>query len=87
MKLTGLIDNWTTNPFEVGPIYPFVGWEGLMLAACAVYFTAFMVWKLSTESAQYAERVRHLRERDELSKALAVNPLNHRLAEHKKTLV
>ena len=87
MTLIGLIDSWTTNPLEVGPIYPFVGSERLMMAGCAAYFVAFMVWKLSTESTKYAQRVRHLREQDELTKALAVNPVNHRLAEHNKSLV
>ncbi len=87
MTLIGLIDSWTTNPLDVGPIYPFVGSERLMMAACAVYFVGFMVWKLSSESRKYAQRVRHLREQDELTKALAVNPLNHRLAEHNKSLV
>ena len=28
---TGEIANWDGNMLDIGPIYPFVGWEGLMV--------------------------------------------------------
>ena len=48
------IKNWNINPLDVGPIYPFVGAEMLMCAACAAFCAAFMIWKFRMETAKYA---------------------------------
>jgi hypothetical protein len=69
MNSTGPIENWNNNPTEVGPLYPFVGWEMLMIVVCLAFFLAFMVWKFATENAKYAEQVQNLRASNDLSKA------------------
>jgi len=69
MNSTGPIENWNNNPTEVGPLYPFVGWEMLMVVVCLAFFLAFMVWKFATENAKYAEQVQNLRASNDLSKA------------------
>lgn len=71
MNSTGPIENWNVNPTEVGPLYPFVGSEMLMIVVCAAFFLAFMVWKFATENAKYAEQVRNLRASGDLAKAPA----------------
>ena len=68
----GSIDSWNANP-DVGAIYPFVGSEWVMFAACLVFCVGFMVWKFLSENAKYAERVRQLQESDTLAKALAMH--------------
>jgi hypothetical protein len=68
-----MIDSWDTNPVDVGPIYPGVGWEWAMFAACLVFCVAFMVWKFRTENANYAARVRELQDPDMLANALAMH--------------
>lgn len=71
MSSTGPIESWNVNPIDVGPIYPFVGWEALMCLVCAAFFVLFMVWKFLTENAKYAQATRRLRESNELAKNLA----------------
>ena len=69
MNSTGPIGNWNINPTEVGPLYPFVGWEVLMVVVCVAFFLAFMVWKFATENAKYSEQVRELHASDDSAKA------------------
>jgi hypothetical protein len=69
MNSTGPVENWNNNPTEVGPLYPFVGWEMLMVVVCVAFFLAFMVWKFATENAKYAEQVQNLRASNDLPKA------------------
>ena len=70
MNSTGPIKSWNVHPIDVGPIYPFVGWETLMLTACVAFCLFFIVWKFLMENAQYAAKVRQLREADALNKAV-----------------
>lgn len=67
MNSTGPIESWNVNPIDVGPIYPFVGWEPLMCLVCVSFCVLFMAWKFLTESAKYAQATRHLRESNELA--------------------
>jgi hypothetical protein len=67
------IESWNINPLDVGPIYPFVGWEIVMTAAGAAFCTLFMVWKLRTENAKYAAAAQRLRNSNELQAALKTN--------------
>jgi hypothetical protein len=73
MKSTGPIESWNVNPLEVGPIYPFAGWEPLMFTACVAFCLFFIVWKFLMENAKYASKVRRIREADELNKAVTNN--------------
>ena len=67
------IETWNINPFDVGPIYPFVGWEGPMFAAGLAFCAAFMAWKLRTENAKYTAAAEKLRNSTELQAALRVD--------------
>ena len=82
MGPTGLVDNWRFDPSVMGPIYPFVGWELLMLASCAAFFVWFMVWKFCTENAKYAAAARQLRDSGELETVLDANSPGVRRAEN-----
>lgn len=68
--MTTTVESWVTDPSRLGPIYPLVGWEGLMFGACVVFSLLFIVWKMKTESAHYRDRVAQLSEGDALKKAL-----------------
>ena len=74
MVATGLIESWSGNPQEVGPLYPFVGWEVLMYAVCVVLCIGFFVWKLVTETAGYEKRAAELRSNGRLEEALSGKP-------------
>ena len=70
MSSTGPVDSWVTDPSNLGPIYPFVGWELLMFALCVAFSIGFMAWKLNTETSHYRARVDRLREEGKLATAL-----------------
>jgi len=73
MSSTGPIETWNVNPTDIGPIYPFVGSETLMFAACVVFCVAFFIWKFVTETAKYTKAAQSLREPNALENALAMN--------------
>ena len=60
MPPTGMIESWSQSPLEIGPIYPFVGFEGMMVAACVLFGIAFTIWKFRSESTHYVDSVRQL---------------------------
>ena len=55
MMRTGDVSSWT-DLAEIGPVYPFVGWEGLFVIACTVFWLAWIVWQLRSEKAEYEAR-------------------------------
>lgn len=57
---TGQVETWSANPLDLGPLYPFVGWEMPMAGICLAVFAAFMVWKFKSESDKYASQVKRL---------------------------
>jgi len=42
------IENWQTNPSDIGPIYPWVGMEIWMVIAAALFCLFFLAWKLKS---------------------------------------
>ena len=54
------IETWQTNPLEVGPIYPAVGWEIPMVVAAFLFCLFFMTWKLISENRHYAQQAKQL---------------------------
>ncbi len=70
MNSTGPVKSWNINPIDVGPIYPFVGWEMLMFASCVVFCAVFLIWKFLTENSKYADKARRLRQQNELENVL-----------------
>ena len=79
MHSTGLVNDWNVDPSQLGPIYPFVGSEGVLFVLCLAFCATFMIWKLVTENAKYDKRAGDLRQSNKLSEALDSDPLNHRI--------
>ena len=71
MIRTGTIDSWTAQPETLGPIYPFLGWEWLMILMVAAFWIGWTVWQLRTESEEYARTAQAVRDTGELTAALA----------------
>ena len=59
---TGRIETWGGTPGDWGPLYPFVGYETLMLGATLLVCIGFIVWKFNLEKNTYDREVRELRE-------------------------
>lgn len=68
------IETWSENPLQVGPIYPWVGWEVLMVVAGIVFCVAILWWKFRMETAKYVARSQQLRQGETLRKLLADPP-------------
>ena len=61
MHILTQVKSWTVNPLDLGPIYPFVGWEMLFYLVCVSLCIAFTIWKFVTENAHYAAKVEELK--------------------------
>lgn len=59
--MTGSFTDWAGNIAEIGPIYPFVGTEWLLVLAGVVFWLAWHVTQLSRESAKLKEEDEHHR--------------------------
>lgn len=68
---TGSIQNWDGNIADIGPIYPFVGWEGLMVILCLVFWVGWHFVQMRMESKELEDEASRLRQGDNLRKALA----------------
>jgi len=49
------ITTWSTNPADVGPMYPFVGTEWIFLVICVAGWLIWHVWQIKAENATYEE--------------------------------
>ncbi len=50
---TGAFENWAVDVSTLGPLYPFVGWEGLMTFVGVALWIAWHVWQISSESNEW----------------------------------
>lgn len=60
---TGAVSSWQVNPLDLGPLYPFVGFEFVLVGICAMFWIGYTVWQIRFEH----ERCR--RESDYLARA------------------
>jgi hypothetical protein len=67
---TGNIANWDGNITDIGPIYPFVGWEGLMVLICVVFWIGWHILQIRAENKQHDEEAANLRKPGNLQKAV-----------------
>ena len=57
---TGLVDNWNGNLFDLGPIYPFVGWEVPMVIVCFIFWIGWHYLQMRMENQTLEEEARRL---------------------------
>lgn len=70
---TGPITDWKVDAETLGPIYPWIGSEMWMFAACLAFCIYFMIWKFTSEHKKYDTKARELNNGDGLSDALAIH--------------
>ena len=56
---TGLVDNWL-NLDTFGPIYPFVGSEGLLVILGVVFWIVWHILQLKKENAEFKEDIENI---------------------------
>ena len=68
--MTGGFGDWSGNMTDIGPLYPFVGWEMLMVLLLLAFWIAWHVIQVRAETRQHEEEARALREGDNLLRVL-----------------
>ena len=66
---TGLVDNWV-NIDKFGPIYPFVGTEGLLVIVGLAFWIGWHIWQFKSESAEFKSDMDKIKERGGIGKFL-----------------
>ena len=67
---TGLIDNWNGNMVDIGPIYPFVGWEVPLVIVCFIFWIVWHYLQMKMENSTLDEEAWTLRQGDNLAKVV-----------------
>ena len=57
---TGMVDNWNGNMFDIGPIYPFVGWEVPLVILGFIFWIGWHYLQMHMENQQLEEEARRL---------------------------
>jgi len=63
------ITTWSTNPNEVGALFPFAGSEWLFLSICIVGWIIWHIWQIKFENNSYDDQTSKLQ--GNLSKAIS----------------
>jgi len=67
---TGNFTDWSGNMFDIGPLYPFVGWEVPMVILCAIFWIGWHYLQIRMENQRHDAEALSLRQGDNLQKAL-----------------
>ena len=62
--MTGSFTDWAGNIAEIGPIYPFVGTEMLLVVAGVVFWLAWHIFQLIGENAKLRKEDEHHRSKN-----------------------
>lgn len=68
--MTGSFGNWDGDLTLLGPIYPFVGSEGLLALILLIVWIVWHILQIRAESKQFAEEAANLRKAGNLQKAV-----------------
>ncbi len=68
--MTGNFTDWNGNMTDIGPLYPFVGAEMLMVLLLVVFWVAWHVIQVRAETRQHDAEARALRQGDNLYRVL-----------------
>ena len=67
---TGNFANWDGDLLQIGPIYPFVGSEMLMVILAVVFWIGFHILQIRTENRNHDDSAAKLRQSGNLQKAV-----------------
>ena len=68
--MTGNFTNWDGAITDIGPIYPFVGSEMLMVIVLLVFWIVWHVVQMRMENQVHEDDARMLRQGDNLQRAM-----------------
>lgn len=64
------VSSWGGTITEIGPMYPFVGSEMLMVVLVAAFWIVWHILQLKVEDAEFREEAERLRNNDALKHVL-----------------
>lgn len=67
---TGSFDSWTGNMLDIGPIYPFVGWEVVLWVVGMAFWIIWHIWQARHESNEYHAETEKYARGENLMKAI-----------------
>lgn len=67
---TGNFDTWTGDMLAIGPLYPFVGTEMILVVVAVVIWIGWHIWQVRMESSNYEDDMKTLKHGDNMAKAL-----------------
>jgi hypothetical protein len=67
---TGNFTDWGGNMTELGPLYPFVGSEMLLVLLLVIFWVGWHVVQVRSETRQHEAEARSLRQGDNLHRVL-----------------
>jgi len=67
---TGNFANWDGNIVDLGPIYPFVGWEGIMVLIGLIFWVGWHIVQIRMENKQLDDDAHALRQSGNLQRAV-----------------
>jgi len=76
---TGNFADWNGNILDIGPIYPFVGWEVPMVIVGFIFWIGWQYLQIQMENGQLAEEASNLRQGDSLRKAVEAENVIERM--------
>ncbi len=76
---TGNIANWDGSLIDIGPIYPFVGLEWLMVILGLVFWIGWHILQIRAENRQLEDETSQLRQGSKLVQAVEAERIVERL--------
>jgi hypothetical protein len=67
---TGSFTDWSGDMLGLGPLYPFVGWEGFMVLLAFIAWIGWHIVQIRTETKQRDDQAQLLRQGGNLEKAV-----------------
>lgn len=64
------IGNWQGNMLDIGPLYPWVGSEVVMVILGLVFWIGWHIWQFRMENSNYEDDLKTLKQNDNMTKAL-----------------
>ena len=64
------IESWDGNMLDLGPLYPFVGSEGIMVIIAVVFWIGWHIVQIRMENRTHDEDAARLRQTGNLQKAV-----------------
>jgi hypothetical protein len=67
---TGNFTDWSGNMLDLGPLYPFVGWEVFMVLLAFIVWIGWHILQIRAEKKQNDDQARLLRQGGNLERAV-----------------